>query len=67
MTTQAGTGLFCSVRFISRFLRDVFFLAAMYDRRIPFFRFLSVGVTVRSAGPVAVLIINEPRIGRRNV
>jgi hypothetical protein len=44
MTTHAGTGLFCLVRFINRFLREVFFRAAIYDRRIPFFRFLSVGV-----------------------
>jgi hypothetical protein len=45
MTTQAGTGLFCLVRFIKRFFRDVFFLAAMYERIFHFFRFLSVGVS----------------------
>jgi hypothetical protein len=45
MTTHAGTGLFCRVRFIKRFFRDVFFRAAIYERRIPFFRFLSVGVS----------------------
>jgi hypothetical protein len=45
MTTHAGTGLFCRVRFISLFLRDVFFRAAIYDPSVHFFRFLSVGVT----------------------
>jgi hypothetical protein len=44
MTTHVGTGRFCLVRFNSRFLRDVFFRAAIYERRIDFFRFLSVGV-----------------------
>src|SRR3712207_249418 len=29
MTTHVGTGLFCLVRFISLFLRDVFFRAAI--------------------------------------
>jgi hypothetical protein len=44
MTTHAGTGLFCLVAFINRFLREVFFRAGIYERRIPCFRFLSVGV-----------------------
>jgi hypothetical protein len=43
MTTQVGTGLFCLVRFIKRFFREVFFLAGIYNL-INFFRFLSVGV-----------------------
>ncbi len=44
MTTHVGTGLFCLVRFISLFLREVFFLAAMSDFRINFLLFLSVSV-----------------------
>jgi hypothetical protein len=44
MTTHVGTGLFCLVRFIKRFLREVFFRAAIYERKNDFFRFLSVGV-----------------------
>jgi hypothetical protein len=44
MTTHAGTGLFCFVRFCSLILREVFFRAAIYERRIDFLRFLSVGV-----------------------
>jgi hypothetical protein len=44
MTTQVGTGLFCLARFNRRFLREVFFRAAIYEPRIDFFRFLSVGV-----------------------
>jgi hypothetical protein len=44
MTTHVGTGLFCLVRFNNRFLREVFFRAAIYEPRIDFFRFLSVGV-----------------------
>jgi hypothetical protein len=46
MTTHVGTGLFCLVRFINLFLREVFFRAAMYDLRINFLLFLSVGVIV---------------------
>lgn len=46
MTTHVGTGLFCLVRFNNRFLREVFFRAAIYEPRIDFFRFLSVGVIV---------------------
>jgi hypothetical protein len=45
MTTHAGTGLFCLVRFKSLFFLEVFLRAAMYDRRFHFFRFLSVGVS----------------------
>jgi len=45
MTTHVGTGLFCLVRFINLFLREVFFRAAIYDLRINFLLFLSVGVT----------------------
>ena len=44
MTTHVGTGLFCLVRFINLFLREVFFRAAMYDLRINFLLFLSVDV-----------------------
>jgi hypothetical protein len=44
MTTHVGTGRFCLVRFIKRFLREVFLRAAIYERSIDFFRFLSVGV-----------------------
>ena len=44
MTTHVGTGLFCLVRFISLFLREVFFRAAMSDFRINFLPFLSVDV-----------------------
>jgi hypothetical protein len=47
MTTHVGTGLFCLVRFIKRFFREVFFRAAIYKRRIDFFRFLSVGVPIQ--------------------
>jgi hypothetical protein len=45
MMTHAGTGEFCLVFFISRFLRDVFLRAAMYVSWILFLRLLSVGVT----------------------
>jgi hypothetical protein len=48
MTTHAGTGLFCLVRFINLILREVFFRAGIYERRIDFLRFLSVGVLARS-------------------
>jgi hypothetical protein len=48
MTTHAGTGLFCLVRFINLILREVFFRAGIYERRIDFLRFLSVGVLDRS-------------------
>jgi hypothetical protein len=44
MTTQVGTGLFCLVRFIKRFLREVFFRAAIFETKIDFFGFLSVGL-----------------------
>lgn len=44
MTTQVGTGRFCLVRFIKRFLREVFLRAAIYEPKNDFFRFLSVGV-----------------------
>jgi hypothetical protein len=44
MTTHVGTGLFCLVRFNRRFLREVFLRAAIYEPRVVFFGFLSVGV-----------------------
>jgi hypothetical protein len=44
MTTHVGTGRFCLVRFIKRFLREVFLRAAIYEGSLNFFRFLSVGV-----------------------
>jgi hypothetical protein len=39
MTTHVGTGLFCLVRFIKRFLREVFFRAAIYERGMIFSAF----------------------------
>jgi hypothetical protein len=42
MITHAGTGWFCLVFFISRFLRDVFLRAAIYVCSILFLRLLSV-------------------------
>jgi hypothetical protein len=50
MTTHVGTGLFCLVRFINRFLREVFFRAGIYEPRNEFFRFLSVGVIALRLG-----------------
>jgi hypothetical protein len=44
MTTHVGTGLFCLVRFINLFLREVFFRAGICDFRINFLWFLSVGL-----------------------
>ncbi|MCI0562529.1 MAG: hypothetical protein MN733_28930 [Nitrososphaera sp.] len=44
MTTHAGTGLFCLVRFINLFFREVFFRAGIYERKVLPARFLSVGV-----------------------
>jgi hypothetical protein len=44
MITHAGTGWFCLVFFISRFLRDVFLRAAIYGFWILFLRLISVGV-----------------------
>jgi hypothetical protein len=44
MIIHAGTGWFCLVFFISRFLRDVFLRAAMYVSWMFFIRLLSVGL-----------------------
>src|SRR5919109_1730835 len=55
MTTHVGTGLFCLVRFISLFLREVFFRAAMCDFRINFLPFLSVSVPALAGAKIALV------------
>jgi hypothetical protein len=64
MTTHVGTGLFCLVRFINLFLREVFFRAAICDFRINFLWFLSVGLHAGMHARVTVLYADMNQMTR---